>query len=239
MISAIGSQSAEDFVFKGNLFMHEVRSLIGLRPGSNVLEVGCGCGRMARPLTRYISRKGTYDGIDVMRSHLGWCANEISTRFANFRFWHADIHSAFYNPTGREGAANYSFPFDSGSFDFVFLTSVFTHMLPDGVDRYMAEISRVLRPMGRALITYLLLNDLSRAAIIAKTATTAFVPDSGEGYWLSKPSVPETVVALDEGLVKELHQRHSLPIDRVSYGAWVPRQDAVGGQDMVVATRAR
>lgn len=244
MMREVGNRQALDdaipgtFLDVGKHLVHHFKTLIGLEPQWRVLEVGCGCGRIARQLTDTLGRTGSYDGIDVMRSHLGWCANEISTRFANFHFWHANVYNSSYNPSSQIEATEYSFPFDDGFFDFVFLASVFTHMLPDDVEHYMAEISRVLRPGGRTLITYFLLNESSRAAIAAKTVTASFVPSDSTAYWLSNPSIPEQVVALDEDLVTQQHERHALRIDGMYYGSWTRREGAASMQDMIVATRA-
>src|SRR3954454_3335822 len=70
--------------------------------------------------------------------------------------------------TGRDSSAGttaegseYVFPYPNATFDFVFLTSVFTHMLPTDMEHYVSEIVRVLKPNGRSLCTFLLLNDES------------------------------------------------------------------------------
>ena len=44
-----------------------------------------------------------------------------------------------------------------GGRDVAFLTSVFTHMLPEDVEHYLDELARVLKPGGRTLITWFLL----------------------------------------------------------------------------------
>ena len=43
------------------------------RPGERVLDVGCGIGRMARPLAGYLTGDGSYDGFDVNREGIRWC----------------------------------------------------------------------------------------------------------------------------------------------------------------------
>jgi SAM-dependent methyltransferase len=43
---------------------------------------------------------------------------------------------------------------ESGSIDFVFSFGTFVHISPDGIDQYLGEIRRVLRPGGTATIQY-------------------------------------------------------------------------------------
>ena len=240
LMLTVGNSTSEEFVKIGDNMVKSFRTLVGLKPTARVLDVGCGCGRVARPLTGLLTNRGSYEGMDISRRQIDWCQREITSRFANFRFQYADIHNSAYNPAGGVRAAEYSFPFAAASFDFVFLASVFTHMLPDAVDRYLSEISRVLRPRGRALITYFLLDGHSRAAIHAGgTKYVAFVPAGDDAVcWTSRPAVPEQAVALDEGFVIGLHQRHHLRIDRIHRGQWAPGRGTFrSSQDMVVATR--
>ena len=49
---------------------------------------------------------------------------------------------------GTVAASEFVFPFADASFDFVSLTSVFTHMLPVDLEHYAGQIARVLRPEG-------------------------------------------------------------------------------------------
>src|SRR4029079_17934996 len=100
----------------------------GLKPSDRVLDVGCGIGRMAIPLTTYLST-GSYDGFDIVPHGIEWCQEKVTPLFPNFRFRHADIWNKMYNPTGTLKVSKFAFPYPNETFDFVFLTSVFTHML--------------------------------------------------------------------------------------------------------------
>ena len=65
-----------DFRAIGAEFLRHFVKLGDLRPTDKVLEIGCGIGRMAVPLTQYLST-GTYDGMDVVADGINWCSQNI------------------------------------------------------------------------------------------------------------------------------------------------------------------
>jgi SAM-dependent methyltransferase len=136
-----------DFESTGAEFLEYFNRFGELRPSHHVLDVGCGIGRMARPLTKYLTTGG-YEGFDIVPSGIEWCQKNITPRYPNFRFALADIRNQEYNRYGLVSASEYRFPYDDAHFDFAFLTSVFTHMRPLDVSRYLAELGRVLAPGG-------------------------------------------------------------------------------------------
>ena len=101
------------------------------------MDVGCGIGRMAVPLINYLTEVGSYDGFDIIKPNINWCMNNITPRFPHFRFQHVDIYNKHYNNTGTLQANTFSFPYPDESFNFVLLTSVFTHMLPVDLRHYL------------------------------------------------------------------------------------------------------
>ena len=62
-----------DFVDTGDEFLGHFVALGGLQPDGRVLDVGCGIGRMARPLAGYLGRDGSYDGFDINAQGIAWC----------------------------------------------------------------------------------------------------------------------------------------------------------------------
>lgn len=209
-------------------------SLGGLHPDEDVLDVGSGVGRGAIGLTGWL--QGRYEGIDVVRRGIDWCQQAITPRYPNFHFQVADLYNRHYNPVGRYSASEYRFPFDDDSFDFVLLTSVFTHLLPADRDNYISEIARVLRPKGRCLATFFFLDDETRRSIQDGRSSLNF-RFNRPGYWTDNERIPEAAVAYEEAEVREALERSGLRITTVRYGVWSGRSDGVGWQDLVVAER--
>ena len=184
----------------GELYIRQFVDLADLTPDQAVLEPGCGTGRMAEPLTRYLTATGSYEGFDVMAEAVEWCQENIASSHPNFHFRHVDVLDRAYNPNGNLSPTEFEFPYEREAFDFVFLTSVFTHMLPPEVRRYMSEVRRVLRPSGRCLMTFFLLNEES----IEATRSGARRDDSLAG-------------ATDTSTTSARARRRRLPIPRRHY----------------------
>jgi SAM-dependent methyltransferase len=226
-----GSPGVGDFRQIGDHFLELFRTLAGLRPDDRILEIGCSVGRMAAPLTRSLVTPGTYDGLDISKRSIRWCRWAIGRKFGNFRFTHADIFNGEYNPRGTIAAEQYTFPFPDGVFDFVFLTSVFTHMLPPSVRRYLDEIRRVLRPGGRVLATFFLIP-------AGPADGGSWIGHEGPGYRTSNPHRPEEAIAYEEGLVREWFRASGLTIvEPVHRGSWTNFEHGITYQDVIVAVR--
>jgi SAM-dependent methyltransferase len=222
----------------GEEFFHYFVNIGGVQPNHRVLDVGSGTGRMALPLTKYL-KSGSYEGMDIVASSVGWCQKTYSSRYPNFRFHFSYIYNKLYNPTGKHSAPEYRFPFETSSFDFVFLTSVFTHMLPDGLYNYLSEVVRVLKSDGRCLITYFLMNAESLKLIDAKVSDTTFKHELS-GCRVENSDVPEAVVAYDESAVRNLYQKHRLNLlEPIHFGKWCGRENGLSWQDMIVARKSR
>jgi SAM-dependent methyltransferase len=228
-----------DFEAAGAEFMEYFETLGKLQPSESVLDVGCGVGRMALPLTRFLNADGRYEGFDAAKALVEWCQAEITPRYPRFRFQHVDLHNTFYNPDGTIRPSEFRFPYEDASFDFVFLTSVFTHMLPADVEQYTAEVARVLKVGGRCLVTFFLLNEESRGLIGSGLTQLFTFSTAREVYSPLVSQVPEAAVAYDEGYARELLRRHGLTLtEPIHYGDWCGRLDGLSLQDIVLAVKA-
>jgi len=227
-----------DFVAIGREFRRHFVELGGLLPRHRVLDVGCGVGRMAIPLTEYLSPEGGYWGFDIVRKGIEWCGSRITPRFPNFRFQHSDVYNRHYNPGGRARASEYRFPFDDGFFDFAFLTSVFTHMLPADLENYLGEVARVLRPGGRCLITMFLLQPESLALVRGGRSRLDFSIEIAPGCLTISAEDPEVAIAYDEAATLQRFAGRGLAVRApLHYGSWCGRGKHASFQDIVIAEK--
>lgn len=234
----LNRSGAGDFQAVGGEFFRYFKEMGALKPDHKVLDVGCGVGRMAVPLTRFLSSGSKYEGFDIMSAQIRWCRRRISARYPNFTFRVADVYNHSYNPHGRCGASAYTFAFADCTFDFVFATSLFTHLLPGEVERYLSEIGRVMKPEARCLITFFLLTSESSGLIAQGKSNLDFAYRS-QGYLTIDKEAPERAVAYDEEYVRTLFEKCGLKIrGPVKYGYWCGRTEFLSYQDIVVAQKA-
>ena len=226
-----------DFTATGREFLAHFTELGGLEPADRVLDIGCGIGRMAIPLSGYLEG-GSYAGFDVGRAMIRWCRRNITPRHPEFEFEWAPIHNAKYNPFGTLSASEYRFPYPDSSFDFVFATSLFTHLVRDEVRHYLAETARVLKPGGSCLLTFFLLTPESEGAIAAGTAALAFTHPI-EGGATTDPGLPEEAVAFTLDEVQAMLDDAGLAVrDPIHRGRWANAEGGPSYQDIVIARRA-
>jgi ubiquinone/menaquinone biosynthesis C-methylase UbiE len=226
-----------DFEVTGQEFLRLFIELASLQPAEQILEIGCGSGRMALPLTGYLNPSGSYTGMDITLEAIRWCQKHITSHHANFQFLHADLYNQRYNPTGRYHAKDYRFPFDDQCFDFIFLTSVFTHLLPEDTENYLREVARLLRPQGRGLATFFLLNETQRS--LAGQGRNNIDFKYGSGLYRTRSEItPESAVAYDENFVRQLLVQCGLELaEPVHYGTWSGRSDGLSYQDILLIRR--
>jgi SAM-dependent methyltransferase len=219
----------------GEEFLGYCIKLAHLEPADAVLDVGCGLGQLAVPLTGFLGPDGRYDGIDIVPRGIRWCRETITARHPRFRFHLADLYNRNYHPEGRSAAATYVFPFDAGTFDFIYLRSVFTHMKPPEIVHYFTEIARLLRTGGRCLTTYFLLNaELTR--LNEALRIRELVPECG--YFRTTGPEGRDTFSHEEAWVRGLHDVNGLRVvEPVRYDSWCGRADGMSSQDVVFATK--
>jgi SAM-dependent methyltransferase len=235
------SVSGGDWQSVGREFAEHLVRLGGLRHEDRVLDIGCGTGRIAAPLLEYLDR-GSYEGFDVHEQAIGWCAANISSRNAAFRFQAVSVKSEWFNPWGGQSADEFSFPHPDAEFDFAFGVSLFTHLLPPAAERYLAETARVLKPGGRWLMTFFLIPDDG----VPKQSPEWPAPPGWaepphfhhrlEGCRILDPDHPERAVAHEESWLYPAIERAGLTVNASHRGFW-PGRHGLSYQDMLIGEK--
>lgn len=206
----------------------------GLQPHHAILDVGCGIGRAAAPLVDYLDESGRYAGFDVMAEAIDWCRDNIAVGDSRFEFLHADMRSDRYNPGGTQPASAYVFPYPDASFDYVWLGSVFTHLLAADQAQFAREIARVLRPGGISIVSWYLIDEEARANTGSGHIAFDFVHPL-EGCWTATPDLPEAVIGYDLAHVQAQYGKLGLEILNQALGVW--RREPIQDQDIIVARK--
>lgn len=209
--------------------------LCDLRREGVVLDLGCGHGRLARGLLGYLWFPGRYIGLDVDVRRIEDAKQRIQSRVGNFEFVHADVYNRDYNPGGSVPAAEYEFPFGDGTFDAVFAASLFTHLLPQEAERYVAETARVLKPGGRAILSCFLLDHYRGPGTTVSPNYEFTHPLSGGDAAVRDPEYPDAAIGYTRAFLTAAAARAGLTVKEVLPGWWsnAPGR-AVNEQDLLL-----
>ena len=126
----------------------------GLPEHGHLVDVGCGSGRLARPLSVWL--KGTYLGVDLVPDLIAH-ARKIAAR----PDWRFDVID------------HIAIPEADGTADMVCFFSVLTHLLHEQSYWYLEEASRVLKPGGRIVFSFLEFREPAHLQVFRDTVTSA------------------------------------------------------------------
>lgn len=130
--------TVQDFLDVGRRCIQDIEMAL-LKVGMNltsfhdILDFGCGCGRMLFWLTQR-SQSHLY-GSDIDAEAISWCRTHLP--FAHFHINH-QLPPLEYPPE---------------TFDFVYSVSVFTHLDEENQFQWLSELKRVIKPKGILLLT--------------------------------------------------------------------------------------
>jgi len=196
-----------------------LQDLCSLDASSRVLDVGCGSGRLPIGLLNAVGSLDGYCGIDVYRPSIDWCKRYIGRANPGARFIHIDVQNELYNKEGKQIDDSFRLPVDDGSFDVIYLCSVFSHMETNDVVNYLNEFNRLLSPKGCVSLT---------AYVEDNVPDIEVNPDGYIHEW----SGPLHCVRYDREFVNQLVDGSGLCIDRFDHAA--PNHD---GQSEIILRR--
>ncbi len=228
-----------DYQIIGEFFFELFKRKGKLLPHHRVLDMGCGQGRMAIPLLQYLDNEGSYEGFDIAAQGIEWCREKIPQHYPRFHFKHGDIYNKLYNPGGKMDESEFPFPYDNNEFDFIFLTSVFTHLRPESVRNYLSEIHRVMKVGGRCLFTTFILDDIGK--INGEKGISKFSFNYAvDNFWTCDQEIPEAAIAYSHMFwVEELRKYGLKIVEPVELGHWRYSKTYTPGhgQDIFIVTK--
>lgn len=204
-----------------------------IQPHYSILDIGSGVGRMALPFLNYLSL-GSYYGFDIDKRGVEWCQEHLTKAHSNFHFEHVDLFNKYYNPKGQLSPYKFRFPYADQTFDFVFATSVFTHLLSIDTQHYLEEIYRVLKPGGRALVTFFLLDEIAQQNIHSGKAACDLQYKADEYSYYSHKNVPEAEIGYLEDWIRLAINQAGLKTKKIYYGGWSGRENHLSYQDILL-----
>jgi SAM-dependent methyltransferase len=235
-----GGPATFDIISQGHI--DNLRRWVGLEPTHTILEIGCGIGRDAIPLTEILN-EGRYVGIDIIKRSIDWCTDNIAKQHANFTFYHYDVQDQLHNPGGIISTREIRIPLPDESVDRIVVFSVFTHMFQPEIEHYLREFRRVLKPSGLVYATTFLFND----DVLKKARETNLTPfdlrfehEVNRNCRINTPSHPlgavaYSVAAWDE-MIGSTGLRYAKPFLRGAWSGFYP--DPQDGQDVAILARA-
>ena len=113
---------------------------IGLKPDSNLLDIGCGAMRLGVVAVPYLTN-GFYAGIDAFPTWI-----EIGAKIAQ-SIELPNRYSLYLDN-------KFDFGYFNRNFDFAIAQSVFTHLSRTGIRECIQNTTTVMKPGGKFLFTY-------------------------------------------------------------------------------------
>lgn len=230
------------------IFQTIIYQSLDRKTGNNILDAGCGTGLLGIASEPFVAQGGNYTGIDVMTEDIRFCREHYP--FDNYHFIHMDVGNPTY--AAKQSSELKPWPIDNGSQDLVTALSVWTHLNERDARFYMKEVSRVLKPGGKAIITFFCLdgeyenslpgrtNEKGRFHNTPQTDWIFDINAYGSENWFTTKLVnqPEDAIAVTKAGIDLLLSEADLRIAKYYPGNW-KEKPGVFFQDIFVLEKAK
>lgn len=195
-----------------------VLNAAGIKLGDKVLDIGCGAGRDVNLILQTVGRDGMYCGFDIVKSGIEYCRKQYNKYGCSFE--HLDVYNSIYNPGGVILPSQLRFPYPSDTFDYAMANSVFTHMLPSGVERYLKEAHRVCKSSAKVGFTFFILDNTTIHFVINNECPWS-LKHNFHGYRTHRKIIgQEGVVAYEKDFIEAMFSECGWKIHSFIRGTW-------------------
>lgn len=150
------------------------------KESNRILDIGCGTGLLAIAAEPFLESGGKYTGIDVMRQDIEFCRGHYPAD--RYEFIHFDVANPTYAPDREDSRSPW--PVESESIDLLTALSVWTHLNEEDALFYFREISRVLKPRGKAIVTFFLLDRSYRDSLAIRSERAGRFHMTSQNLWI-------------------------------------------------------
>ncbi len=212
-------------IFQTVMFMH-----LNKKQDNMILDVGCGTGLLGIASEPFLGDKGKYVGMDVSQKDLEFCRNNYTD--PGYSFLHLDVNNPAYAPD--QSGAKLKWEVSNNSFDLVTALSVWTHFAEEDALFYFEEVKRVLRPGGKAIITFFLLDSEYEQGLPVRSGNAGRYHMTPQDKWVfdqavygsdawfcpAWAAVPESAIGVTERGMQRLLDKTELRIVARYPGNW-------------------
>ncbi|MEQ8358949.1 MAG: class I SAM-dependent methyltransferase [Cytophagales bacterium] len=208
------------------LFYH----IIPKKSGNQVLDIGCGTGLLGIAVEPFTKEGGSYIGLDVMPYEIEFNKKHYSQN--NFSFVHFDLSNPSYVTTQSDELKPW--PVESNSKDLICALSVWTHLREEDSLFYFKEVQRVLKPGGKAMISFFYLDDEYKKSLNIRENKTGRYHASGQKKWIFDKAAydsknwfcpewvdtPEDAIGINKEAFQKLLSTSGLKLNKYYPGNW-------------------
>jgi SAM-dependent methyltransferase len=195
-----------------------------------MLDVGCGTGLLGIAAEPFLFPKGRYVGLDVSREDIDFCRRHYSA--PTYEFVHLDVNNPAYAAGQKDQARRW--PLSDNRFDLVSALSVWTHLNEADASFYFAEVARVLKPGGKAFLTFFLLDDEYEASLPSRSRSPGRYHRTLQSNWVfdrpaygsdawrypSGANIPEEAIGVTAAGLERLLAQSTLKLIKHHPGNW-------------------
>lgn len=238
LIEYCGSNNIPHYIDNMLLYSKDIIQQCMLKRNHQVLEIGCGAGRIANGLFHYLNKDGQYLGVDVNSEIINWCKKFISNRNSNFQFQQIPAINDYYYQKYNNKANHYNFDFlGDRQFDCVFAVATFNHLRLEDTQQYLQEIGKRLKANGVAYFTFFVI-DKEFFEFRKKTKLHSGLRQDSAGVWYGYER-QSSFTGYEISTLKELLDDANLRIITYHPGSWAQKKRSRLYQDWLLVEKNR